>query len=454
MKTLGFALLLVTAFVSSEFLSGRTVAAQDSAPGNLEDAAKEIVKIIGPALQAENQTALKQLVATFPFGNAAGQATRDLGNAPGQLQSHIASELEDFVNANALGTRYGVLDRDELEVATGGVVAVKLGDADATRSALTSKGIAIGILGSLTDNGDGSFNASVELVTQTQQKQFTVMVGAQGVVPQTPGGSSNRNGRFSVNIYAKPKNSANFQKQQLREAVDQSGKYRNVLFLELDRSLYFGQPFEIELRNNGTPKIHSQDPSAPVKDSDRVFGAAVYLDGVSSILRKETQPGGFVWRRDGRHPAYVGKHVLTAANRVFITTTTNTSRFIKSDLQNSVAPGHSVWRIRGFQKGANNAKSFLWGTAADSVAVGMDQNVSQIGLISIHFFAERLDGDIVPVAAPSHGDGGGVTFGPDVPSPTITVGVKDWYPITVEDWHILYCYAGDPSLPPTQPVLP
>lgn len=440
----GWVLLLST-------LTTASVRADDVIPGHLEDAAKALIKSVGPYLDTNGNSQLKQLIATFPFGDAQNQIGRDLGNAPSQLQSHMVSELEDYVESKGLGSKFSVLDKDELDVATGGSIAVRFDNATSTRSALGSKGIAIAILGTLQKRSDGDFEITCEVVTQTASSKFTVKVGGGGVTPQTPSGSSGRSGRLIVDIYGKPKNSSNFQKIQFQETQDRGGSYRNVLFLEIDKQQYFGQPFEIHLINKQQPEISPQNNNIQgPPDKDRVFGAAVYLDGVASFLMKEDQPGGgFVWRRDCRHPAYVPKHVLTAANRAFVKTNTDNDRFIKSDLLYATTPGHSIWRIRGFQKGEKTAKSFIFGTAAESIASGLDQNISQIGLISVHFYAERLPNDLQPAYAPASG---GILAGPEVPSPTIKVGIKDWYPVPIEVWHILYAYKGETSCPPLQPV--
>ena len=178
------------------------------------------------------------------------------------------------------------------------------------------------------------------------------------------------------------------------------------------------------------------------------------------------------WKRDLRHSAYVGKHVLTANDRVFIETDgydderfTDSKIYYVSDpsLRRLQLPpeGHSFWNVKGFQRGSDDAAQFLFGTSAHSVGVGAGQNVNQIGLISAFFYAEKLADDVPVEACYTRSlPGGGIQVGPTIPSPVTKVGVKNYYQYPAEVWHIQYVYEDDPDKPdddvlePFQPFQP
>jgi hypothetical protein len=429
--------------------------------GNLAVAGEELGKEIAGYLKSAGLGDGHMLVAVFRFGNAANSVPQELSAPTLQLQGHLIDTLGKALGGS--GSKFNVLDVETIDTYTGGSIALKYEDPAFTRLKASQKNIAVPIVGTFLLSSDKNwYEISTKVITpSTVSPVLSVRVRANSVAPSIPGApfnpSNNANlpsGRFSVEIFAKAKDEANFSKLDLQQAADQSDQFRNVLFLKLDRARYFGRPYEIRLKNfESKPFVLPEPLSKPgPSDKDRVFGAAVYIDGVASIMRKV----GSDLKLDIRHPAYVGKHILTASNRVFVESATDSDdgRFIKSKLIDYNAPGHSEWQIRGFQKGNDTAASFVFGNAAESVGTGLGQNVNQIGLISIYFYAEELNDDthtgtwggLYAPAAP------GTTLGPDVPSPIIEVGVKNYYRIPAEVWHIRYAYSDQP-LPTLKPPI-
>ena len=423
---------------------------------NLADAGDRLGEEAGKMLKNSDNGDLELVVATFLFGSDNGQITRELSEASVNLQSHIMLSLAKFIKEQHLESKYNVIDRDELDSMTGGFVAINVEDPNFTRTKAAQKGIGVSIIGTLkrTNNGN-DYSISARVVTPTKVLELSPLkVNASGVNPTTPGGSTKPSGRFSVEVYAKPRNGGNFQRLELKRAEDQSGKFRNILYLVVDRQKYFGQPYEIHLKNHETKSFTLPDLSrAPgPDDKDRVFAAAVYIDGVSSFLNKGNTQSGIEWKKDSRHPAYVPKHVLTASERKFVERRgIDNERFKNCTLVDSNPPGHSKWRIRGFQQGRDTARSFIFGTAAQSVGVGAGQNISQFGLISIYFYAEELTSDMRRAPLPRQRDIG-TPLGPEVSSPTFKVEIKNWYQIPAEVWHIQYAYEDDTSIPDLDPT--
>lgn len=447
---------LLFAFVAA-VVSASTSSAQPISAKNLKDAGKFLGEKVGDYLATADTGQTQLLVATFRFGDEADNVSSLLGMAPTQLQGHIIESLQKTLAANSLGGRFSVLDVDQLDQQTGGSVLVKISNPATTRVRLSNKNIGVGVVGTILKQPSGDYLCSARVITPFDvSAPIEVKVSGPAVDLFTPQKDLKISGRFNVEIFATERNTNNRQKLQLRRANNQSGPFRNALYLQVDRTKYFGQPFEVRLTNNKAKSftLPIADGTPGPNDKDRVFGAAVYLDGVSSMFIETSKNSG-LWRKDIRHPAYVGKHILTADNRKFVVGQDDTARFFKGKLVNATPPGHSVWRVQGFQKGDSTAASFLLGTAAQSVGTGMGQNVNQIGLISVFFYAEHMSDDMVPSNYIARDADIGTIAGPDIPSVVTEVGVKDYYPYPAEVWHIQYVYSDDPDVPdlgpPVQP---
>lgn len=451
-----FRVLIALCSVATLFTSAKPARAAEAK--NLQAAGEYLGGQVADFLGHADSGSAQILLAVFKFGDDHDEVSRKLGMAPTQLQGHIIQELERKFKADtALGNRFSVLDVDALDQRISNSVSVRFNDPAFTRVKLSQKGIGACLLGTLIENQAGGYTCTVKVVLPGEvSSPIQLDIRKTGIEPFTPtGGSTKLSGRFNVELFAQAKGSSTFQELELRQAKDQSGEFRNALLVSIDRAKYFGQPFQIRLTNfkDKSVAIPKADVVAGNNDKDRVFGAAVFLDGVSSAYIQD----GSTWRKDIRHPAYVGKHLLTADDKKFVPNSTlpANSRFGKAELV-SVSPpndGHSTWLIEGFQKD-QLAAQFLFGSAAQSVGAGMGQNVNQIGLISVYFYAEVMDDDQAQARAYAGvPEDIGIISGPDMPSPVTIAYVKDYYPFPAEVWHIQYMYSDDPENPPLGPPI-
>lgn len=227
----------------------------------------------------------------------------------------------------------------------------------------------------------------------------------------------------------------------LEQASSSESIYSRALLLRLNRAEYQGQPYRIIVRHLGRPlDYQGVDPSA-ADNSDRVYAAAVFVDGVSTFMRNFGSDEVPAWERDTRLPIDVPKNLLTGHGRRFAPgNPTNTreglGRFKKGHLVDAPGIGGAEWTIRGFQIGADSARQFRFGQAEDSVGVGVSKH-GEIGVISAYFYAQEMPGDRAA------GVLGGTEAGPEVSSPVFEVQIQNWYPTPVDVWHIRYRYDGD-----------
>ncbi|PHQ32497.1 hypothetical protein CEE69_25585 [Rhodopirellula bahusiensis] len=427
---------------------------------NLQSAGTEIGAEIGEYLSSNNTGAAKLQIGVFRFGDASGIVSAEMGIAPTQLQGHIMESLTRHVKTNNLAHRFAVLDIDELDITTGGSVAVKYSDPAFTRIKLSNKGIGIGVIGTLQRRPDGDFDCKVKVITPNSVSNvFERIVSKAGVDPFTPSWDSKISGRFSIKVMAKPIGSSNFEELTLRRAADQSGEFRNVIYMFVDRARFAGQPYQIHLRNNESKSFvlpNALRRPGP-NDADRTFGVSLYVDGVSAIFQQ--QIGSTDFRKDIRHPAYVSKFLLTPSTRKLTEKeNADSARFKGFEYENASPPGHSHWKVKGFQKD-QTAASFVFGTAAHSVGAGSSQNVNQIGLISAFFYAEELESDVslepADILPPSQVRAReiGTIAGPDVQSQVSRGIIKNFYQFPAEVWHLKYLYDDDSTNPDPGPPI-
>jgi len=193
----------------------------------------------------------------------------------------------------------------------------------------------------------------------------------------------------------------------------------------------------VEMINKGGPALFGNREDDP----DRLFGAALLIDGVSAFMRAS----GKQFHRVSGEPSTLPKWILTPVGKRMVQDRGNVpGRFEGGKLIKTTGPGGSVVQALGFQKGSRVAGSFVFSTAAKSVAAPELLSLKKIGTISVYFFAEEIPGDS-PLGESD--DGPGTKKSKDVPSRTFVVKGLKWHPSPVEVWHIIYRYEGDPTLP-------
>ena len=212
---------------------------------------KEVADHIGEADAEHNNGALNMLVGTFRFGDQQGQVSSKLGIAPTQLQSHMIEGLVKSLNENGLRAQYNALDIDELDATTGGLIAIDVTDPASTRVKAAQKGISVSVIGTFEEDADGNYLVSAFVITPWDVSlRIERRVRRDGVIDTTQqGGGGFLTGRFSLEVYAKAANETQFLPIPLKEDKTRSDDSRKVLYLVIKREKYFGQPFEIHLKN-------------------------------------------------------------------------------------------------------------------------------------------------------------------------------------------------------------
>lgn len=448
--------LVVPVFLAfAVLLSSGSVLRADTAR-NLQAAGDYLGQRIGDYLASKDVGGATLVVGAFRFGDDKNVSNSAMGMATTQLQGHLIETLGTYVTKKSLQSKYTILDVEGLSLQTGGAVTINLNDLPLTRSKLAAKGITAAVVGTFKPGAtpNDNYECVVTVILPGEvSSPFMVSIEPAGVDPFTPAGTTkNMSGRFVVEILARAKGEIEYRPLELRQAVDQTGPFRDSLRLSIDREKYFGQPFMVKLQNVKEKSfvLPSANRVSGPNDKDRVIGVALFLDGVSSVYASFGQQQG-EQKKDTRHPAYVGKHLLTADDRELFPGTS--SRFDGFNIKDCSPPGGSIWLVKGFQKNSSTAAQFVFGSAAQSVGTGLGQNVNQIGLISAYFYVEELADDPVKTQEKHRYDSISVIAGPDIPSPVQAGGVKSYYPFPAEVWHIQYAYSDDPDAPPLGPPI-
>jgi hypothetical protein len=255
----------------------------------------------------------------------------------------------------------------------------------------------------------GGVDTSAKIVfSDGSIKEIGSVPSNPSVIP-SPGNQPSK--RFSVEILV------DNQPLELKICKDPSSEYFNVFFLELDPSM-IGKEYQIRIRNNGSPELRDLKNA---NDRDRLFAAAVMVDGVNSIFQKNPIDGSN--ELQAVHPKNATKWVLSPPGKNVISGKTvyvkrndakNVEEIVDQNTDGAVAvaragiedaatqEGQSSRTVGGFQVSLNSAKAFKFANASDSVAARI--NVTDyLGMISVHFFAERMDGDKYTITAPGIG---------------------------------------------------
>jgi len=175
--------------------------------------------------------------------------------------------------------------------------------------------------------------------------------------------------------------------------------YHNVKFLQIDPSMV-GSEYQIRLTDNGTPDAGFE--SSRVPESDRVFGAAVLIDGIDSFAREtgRINPTTGTPEVDFAqvHPKNAFRWLLTSPGRVIRPEPSHPEGFILAD----APPGndHSSRTVHGYQMGAETAAAFTFAHSVSGELTAELLGVTEdIGMIQVSFYARKLDGDRM---LPSH----------------------------------------------------
>lgn len=398
--------------------------AQESEYKSIPDAAKEVAPRIARELRGmELKDGDPLTVGVFAFGDEQGRVTEANAFAaktlPGELTTHLR---------NLSDRKYIVLDPFELQeiVASANASPAKLKTAqfkDASAE-LKKLGLDAAVVGSIQRGAGHGFNVHADVLfgdgAPLQVSTDVDVIEPFEFVPQE------LSTRLSVGIYVGEEEISMYRDNRM------GGDY----VLDLDRDRHYGKPFAIRIINNSYPPVGWLAPSKAI-EATRFFTAAVFVDGINSIYEK-TPDGSF--HPSQEHPDNVTKWVV---GRQGFRINPGYHSDTNSNAQTRVnGYGSALLDIGGFQVNGDAARQFVFADAGESVAhdIGLTK---EIGIISMYFYAEMLDGDEVYFGPGAAGAmPGGVQLGMLVPNPVMRVTVKT-HPEPVEAWKIYYRYRGD-----------
>lgn len=473
-----FSLLLVTTSIGQDVNS------------NLDKAAIYISNKVVEKLKTSLPVSGKHRVAVFAFGDKNRNHPKQMGDLGVLLQGQTISSLKDaLANATESGigltTKFSALSYDQISAvfasSPGDVGGLNDQNIDLARSVLADARLDVGIVGHFKFDGSkvsaaslgDTATVSVTVILPSDVKTFDFKIKVSEILLHIlpgVGRKPDRASRFKVEILAQPVGSSAFEVIPIQKVTDESHALFNTLILPVDKAKFEGRQYKIRITNNGASRVAYLDGSSPgiqkgqlisntdAKEKDRVFLLAGYVDGVSTIKRRNVRRSGVEsYDKDVRNYPMVRKYILTGPGRTFTPSGGfDSARFRDANLTDSAGFGHSQLNVTGFLKvrpdgWQSTGAAFVFGDSADSVGQEfVGTGVSQIGIISLYFFAEKYSDDRTATMASPIPAGAGTVEGDDLPTPTIPVGVKNIYPIPVETWHIIYRYktAGDPRMTP------
>jgi hypothetical protein len=428
-------------------------------------------------------------VGIFPFGNSQGRYPVELGDNGPALRGRLADALRGYLDRGAPG-KFTVLYPEQLDeeirASSADPKGISGGNLALARRLLRSFDLDVGVVGRfevrsltrplkgerLTKNGGVRVQAKVILPEKAIEGASAIDPSSLwnlGYLPQ-PGAGERRKGertfvlvkdaarRHSIRFLVKVDEDARDDEATAWKEVpltvsakDVDDDWRGHYYLVMPRA-YQGKRYKLVLANHGKPPL---SVAKSTRDSERLFGAAVLIDGVSCFMRHD----GKQYRHVSDVPDRLGQWILTPVGKRIVPDAEGTMRRIKGGrLVEAAGKGDSEVHVLGFQKGPAVAGAFVLATAAESVAAPELLALRKIGTISVYFFAEKLADDRVavnasvsPVIDPELGGDHiprpGTAMGREVRSATLGVKVLNWHDGPVETWKILYRYKGDPSLP-------
>lgn len=458
-----FALGFTTHLKAGEFPQPDVVPQDiDSAAANLAERITTKLVELAPSNRVE-----RHRIAVVRFNGENYTYSVNFGNLGPIFQTALADSLRTTLAGSPAAGRYTVPRPDTLieEVVSGlnrGLDPESLSDKNiaAARALLKSYNYQVGIVGRfLTQSLPTTEPLSLTATVITPETHFTETVAISPRDANDAGVTGKDdlpNERLSVEVYVKHQPHLSDQATEAWTRLElrriKSPELKNNFLLVVPRQ-FKGYRYKLVLRNNGSTNLGGKFSSN--NDRDRMFLAAVMVDGASAFLREElnAQTGQIEYLPDTRHFSRLPKRILTPPNTYIQEDRNNSNtRLAGGVLTNGGGiADHSVANILGFQRGRNVADAFVFGEAKDSVGAGLIGSVNEIGLISVYFYPEYpLPGDAVELRLRDI-EAIGTQRGPQVQSPIFTVTVQNVDTVPVSIWHILYRYDNDPNLPDAEP---
>ena len=428
------------------FFHGCQLASAQKQAGDTADLAQNIVPQLADKIVTKFPNQAPR-VAVFPVADSQGQVTSSIGETSVTLQGELIFQLQNksegrfFVLSKAALAR---TFRDKGVDPTG----VDARDPNVTAQTLKRIDIDAAVIGSFDvknaaeATANGLVRTAFTVVFRDSSFRQDVTSKDPPQVIEEPKHDAMSSGRFKVDILVEGETDA----RTLLVSKNPNSEFFNVYFLELEPT-DVGKRYSIRLTNLGKPAVGYSNGS----DSQRIYAAAVLIDGVSSILQPDAKGRvDFV----AIHPKHTSKWILSPpGSRVDKGEKVGEEKWAGQVVEiyspklipdsSKQGMGGAIVDVPGFQRSLQKAASFTFAPAKETAAelIGI---TNDIGLITVHFYPQKLEGDrkLTPRAEDELGTKPGI----DVPNPIFRVKV-DLYDNPVEVWRIFYRIKGQESLP-------
>ncbi len=437
----------VSLFILFSLVNLAPLHAQDAA-GVFDKALAGMASNIAKALSDKYGAATPRLLV-LPFGDDEGKISTKLGNNAKMVQYQLVQALEPQSSGHFLIIPPASLRELFKQKGKDPTVFVEPSSIAPNLKLLGVQAVLIGRV-LLNETKDGVTPLSATLYFDQGDP---IVISAQAPTPivKRNGGEGTNpknttealSGRFNVEILTedlKPFTLRDGSPAKLgRCCADGSSfndDFHNVLFLTLPESAR-GLSYVIRVSNNGKNPV----ARVPANDPNRLFMASVYVDGVSTFL-------GAKGEAISPDPLRNKKWVLTAPGQIAVAMKDAVGAF-------SVVPsttdalGHSVSLIKGFQKNEEWAEKFVLASSAESLAYELDAGATNLGLISVYFYAQRLPSDLQDAKAPVASGPAATKRGEKIANRIFNIST-DTYKDVVEAWKIHYRFEED--LAPKTPI--
>lgn len=393
---------------------------------SIPDAARDLAPNIAKELKvvaANRGEAL--VVGVFAFGNEEGKVGVADAFASKTLPGEITTQLR-----NHAARKFVVLDPFELKknVVDAGADTAMLKTSAFKEAAgvLKQIGLDAAVIGKYQKAGRGGYNVHADVLFD-DGAPLQVSSKIDMVEPVSDEGAAwpeRYSSRFSVQFFVDKKRVPMSREQGF------SGKY----ILNLNREQHHGKPFALRIINNSMPPVGWIAPNE-AEERTRFFTVAAYVDGVNSIY--EPAPDGQFYPSQA-HPNNATKWVLGRYG-YDILPGYDSDRNAGAQ-RRARGYGDALQDIIGYQLNGERAAKFIFTNVEDAFAneVGITK---EVGVISLYFYAEKLDGDQVYFGPGMQGAPLGAGQGPIVKHKVFKVRVTT-HKEPVEVWNIFYRYDG------------
>ena len=416
----------------------------ESAQAQPQDAA-DLADDMGPKVAAELKgtlTTATPRVAVMAFSNEAGVVDPSFAGTVTALQGELISALKTAQAGLVLDKR--AMARNFSDTSTD-PTQLDISDPPGTGTVLTTLKWDAVIMGQFSSTGPAALATS----TTNDLTWSLTIIYKDGGFKQLEFGSSKMvvpppktaapSGRFNVEILVAG--------QVLPFLTDphKDSLYHNVKFLQIAPDMV-GKEYQIRLTNRGTPAAGYGSSSVP--ETERVFGAAVLIDGIDSFAQESTRldsSGKPLVDFVQVHAKNARRWLLTSPGRVIRPDSSHPEGFVLADVSGGV--DHSIRPISGYQMGKETAAAFTFAQSGQGELTAELLGVTEdIGVIEICFYAQQLQGDKM---LPNHRDnlaGLGTKPGRNIKHGVFKVSPK-FHAAAVEVWRIFYRQAGSFPVP-------